>query len=79
MRAGGQSHRTSTMRDGPITILPMAATQKVSVSSRLSEAVRTYREEAARREAQEELLASFEPSERATPEEMEEIRAEWRD
>ena len=44
----------------------------------LSQPVRTYREEDARREAQEELLASFEPSERAAPEEMEEIRAEWR-
>lgn len=51
---------------------------RVSVSSLLSEAVRTYREESARRAAQDEFLADLEPSERATPEEMEEIRAQWR-
>lgn len=49
----------------------------VSVSALLSEAVRRYREESVRRAAQEEFLATFEPTERATPEEMEEIRSEW--
>lgn len=51
---------------------------RLSVSSLVNEAVRRFREEKERKQAQEALLAQFEPAERATDSEMEVIREEWR-
>jgi hypothetical protein len=47
---------------------------KLSVSASLTDILRRYRQQEARRE----FLASLEPSERASREELEDIRAEWR-
>lgn len=55
-----------------------ARRSRLSVSALLSDAIRRYREETARREAEAAFLATFSEDERPTPEETEEIRAEWR-
>ena len=55
-----------------------AKKSRLSVSSLVNEAVRRLREERERKRAQEILLAQFEPADRASDVEMEEIRDAWR-
>jgi Arc/MetJ-type ribon-helix-helix transcriptional regulator len=51
---------------------------RASVSSVINDAVRRLREERERRQAQEELLEQFSREDRASPDELEAFRAEWR-
>ena len=55
----------------------LASRLGLSLSSFISEAVRLRIEAQARREAGLEVLATFEPEDRATPEEMEAFLASW--
>jgi Arc/MetJ-type ribon-helix-helix transcriptional regulator len=55
-----------------------AKRSRLSVSSLVNEALRLLREERERKQAQQAFLAQYEPEERATDAEMEEIRKEWR-
>ena len=50
----------------------------ISVSSVLTDALRLYREEQARKLAAHQLLAKFAPEDRASPEEAEALLAKWR-
>lgn len=76
----GSSQKVSiSLRDEELRwVKATAKKSRLSVSSLVNEALRLLREERERRQAQQDFLSTFSPEERATEEEREEIRREWR-